>query len=395
MVTKTTIKGSKTEPVSIDGSGNLITIAKGASLTVSNSDYAIASDVGSQNNHVVVNGTITIFSNDYYAINLPSNHSSIEIRSSGKLNAGANGIFMQGDHISVDNAGTISALNGTGIILGSGSTSAVAYNSGKIFAELGVLIDADGKFINQHSGKVDAAEGLRIEGSAATVVNHGLFKSDNAAIYEFSGTLSLRNDGRIVGDLALQGNGTDVIDNRKGVIQGDILSGFGNDTLITDKANVKLTELANQGSDTVKSTVSYTLADNVEGLTLLGKKNINATGNDGAENYLRGNSGNNVLTGLAGYNEFFGMGGKDTLIGGNDVDLFGLGKHYGRDTVKGFEDGVDGIDIYRLGADNFIDMHGHIRDHGNDTWIVFGEDVLVLKGVDFDLIGADDFTYNY
>ena len=49
----------------------------------------------------------------------------------------------------------------------------------------------------------------------------------------------------------------------------------------------------------MQSSVSYTLGNNVENLTLTGSANINATGNSLA-NVLTGNSGANVLTGGAG-----------------------------------------------------------------------------------------------
>ena len=108
-----------------------------------------------------------------------------------------------------------------------------------------------------------------------------------------------------------------------------------------DNTNDIVTELANEGTDTVKSTISYTLDANVENLILLGSSNLNATGN-ALNNSLTGNIGNNILTGGAG---------KDTLIGGygNDTYIVDID-----DTV--FEDVNSGVDTiiadfdYTLGA---------------------------------------------
>ncbi|MBD2250600.1 M10 family metallopeptidase C-terminal domain-containing protein [Nostoc parmelioides FACHB-3921] len=52
-------------------------------------------------------------------------------------------------------------------------------------------------------------------------------------------------------------------------------------------------------TDTLQASVTTTLADGIENLTLIGSSNINATGNSG-NNILTGNSGNNILTGGSG-----------------------------------------------------------------------------------------------
>ena len=78
-----------------------------------------------------------------------------------------------------------------------------------------------------------------------------------------------------------------------------MIGGLGNDTYVVDAVGDVVTELAGEGTDTVQSSVSYTLSDNVENLQLTGTAAINATGNT-LDNVLTGNSGNNILSGGAG-----------------------------------------------------------------------------------------------
>jgi Ca2+-binding RTX toxin-like protein len=85
----------------------------------------------------------------------------------------------------------------------------------------------------------------------------------------------------------------------------DILQGnAGNDTYMVDNSADSVQEANGGGKDTVKSTVDYTLADNVENLILVGTA-INGTGN-GLDNKLTGNTANNVLDGGAGGADIFG-----------------------------------------------------------------------------------------
>ena len=85
--------------------------------------------------------------------------------------------------------------------------------------------------------------------------------------------------------------------------------------------SVTLNETGGNGTDTVQSWISFSLADpvhaigEIENLTLLGSGALNATGN-ALGNVLIGNSGNNILVGGAGADTLNGNWGADTMFGG-------------------------------------------------------------------------------
>ncbi|WP_395352726.1 beta strand repeat-containing protein [Variovorax sp. UC122_21] len=115
------------------------------------------------------------------------------------------------------------------------------------------------------------------------------------------------------------GLGNDILE---GGIRADVLiGGMGNDTFVVNVAGDVITELVDEGTDLVQSSISYTLGANVENLTLTGMAAITGTGN-ALDNNLTGNAANNTLTGGAGNDTLIGGGGTDTLIGGTGNDTY-------------------------------------------------------------------------
>ncbi|MBF8728909.1 calcium-binding protein [Pseudomonas guariconensis] len=122
-------------------------------------------------------------------------------------------------------------------------------------------------------------------------------------------------------DTLLGGAGNDRLDGGAGA---DILvGGSGDDTYIVDnlKDIVLENDGTNEGIDTVRASVSWTLGEHLENLTLTGSAAINGTGNAG-NNLLVGNSGKNILNGGAGNDVLDADAGIDTLVGGTGDDRY-------------------------------------------------------------------------
>jgi len=120
-------------------------------------------------------------------------------------------------------------------------------------------------------------------------------------------------------DTLAGGAGNDTIDGGTG--NDSMVGGSGDDTYFVNVSTDAVTELANEGTDTVSSSVTLTLGNNVENLVLTGTSGLSGTGN-ALNNVLTGNSGANTLTGGAGNDTIDGGAGNDTMVGGTGDDTY-------------------------------------------------------------------------
>jgi Ca2+-binding RTX toxin-like protein len=129
---------------------------------------------------------------------------------------------------------------------------------------------------------------------------------------------------------------------------------------------------AASGIDTVYSTVSRTLGDNLEYLRLQGSAGRFGTGNaldniivgNSGSNRLRGEAGNDTLTGAAGDDELNGGTGTDSMSGGAGNDRYFIDRQSDR-TVEDAADG--GIDtVYSTVSRTLGDFIEHLRFQGPD-----------------------------
>jgi len=405
MATKN-ITGLNDESIIVSTSGNTYNVAQNAKVIatggMSGGDPtgAIMEDSTAmpapKNNIYNIDGRVIGFSAGIVTL---GKNDEVHIGETGKV-SGMHGVLMTGNNSLFTNEGEIVAGQGYGVFGGEG-TKMEFHNDGSIVGLAGMVAISSDKMlmVNEDKGDIVAlqygAALISDTGQTSKFINHGsvlVSVNEGASFMGGAGNETVINDGKMTGNVILN-DGNDSFDNRGGVVQGTIAGGNGDDVLITDKASVKLYENSSEGTDTVKSTVNYTLSENVENLILLGNADINGMGNAG-DNTLHGNVGNNVLKGLAGADVLFGGKGDDQLIGGADADIFHFVKGDGHDTITDFLQGTDKVDVSEwTGMNSLADIKSHAHNDGSNVVIEFGADSLQIDNIHKADLAMADFVF--
>jgi Ca2+-binding RTX toxin-like protein len=208
----------------------------------------------------------------------------------------------------------------------------------------------------------------------------------------------------LAGNDTLYGNdGNDTLDGGDG--NDSLIGGLGDDTYVLATGDA-IKELADQGTDTVKSATltSAPVIANIEGFEYTGSSNVllqygtsnttpdRLTGGSGNDT-INGHGGNDTLNGGLGTDSLTGGDSQDNLTGGGGADrLFG---EAGNDVIYGDDSGsylgtsVTGNDTIDGGAD-----HDRIEGgNGNDSILGgTGADSLYGGFNYYDTIGEDNDT---
>lgn len=115
-------------------------------------------------------------------------------------------------------------------------------------------------------------------------------------------------------------NQTDIVNKTIAGSVNNMIGTSANNTFQVDNSSDTIVESLNAGTDTVNTSVSYSLPNNVENLTATGVLNSTLAGNS-LDNIITGNDGDNVID-VSGTIIVSGNDGTDTLKGGKGNDTY-------------------------------------------------------------------------
>lgn len=269
-----------------------------------------------------------------------------ELRNDGRIHAGATGVSLETvDGGRVLNSGEISAGTGDGVVLS--GTDLLLNNSGRITSlqATGITITGSDGWV-QNEGTVSGLVGMVLvaaegsTGAGAQVLNHGLIVgSSGTAVAGSALDESLRNAGRIDGDVELGGGADLYRGGGESSVEGTIFGEAGNDDLRGGAAGDSLSGGA--GDDFLAGRVGDDRLEGGDGSdTLRGRRD---------DDTLLGGSGADDLSGGGGEDVLAGGPGRDSLRGGSGCDTFVFTRNGSdRDYVLDFRNNTDLLDLTDL-----------------------------------------------
>jgi Ca2+-binding RTX toxin-like protein len=397
----------------VDLAGTTVTYTAGAAgpasfeYTVADFEGASSTGIVSVTNVQVTNGADTIDISG-----LGASHSLIDGRNGNDVITGGAGVDSliggggndalgggAGDDSLDGDSGSDTLDGGTGADVltgGAGNDSYVVDDIGDMVIEAaGAGTDLIQTFLTWMLGA--DVENLTLIGSGA------IDGTGNALANVITGNAAdNRLDGGSGNDTLNDGAGNDTLDGGPG--NDRLVGGLGDDAYLVDSTSDVVTENAGEGTDTVQSSVTRTLGNNFENLTLTGGASINGTGN-ALDNILVGNIGNNTLNGGAGADTIFGGAGNDTYVVDDVGDVIFEAAGEGTDLVQSSVTRTlsPNIENLTLTGSAAIDGTGNDLDNvllgntganildgglGNDTLRGGNGDDIILGGLGDDVIDA-------
>ncbi|MGE5546731.1 MAG: hypothetical protein ACM33T_07535 [Solirubrobacterales bacterium] len=293
------------------------------------------------------------------AYTLAANVENLYLTGHGRNGTG-NGVanYIEGNEL----ANSLSGMAGDDTLVSNGGADVLDGGDG---TDLAILAGLEGDYVatKDSSGALIFTIPAELDDVGGIITPASSIKVTKVETIQFGDgteitTLNQTIDATHGGDLSATGFGNDIVkgtadaDDIDGRLGADTMSGGGGDDVYhVDDAKDVVSEVAGQGTDTVYSSVSFTLGANVEHLTLTGAAAISGTGN-GDANSLVGNAGANTLKGMGGNDVLAGMGGNDTLDGGDGSDQ------------AVFDDSADAFDITVGTGGAYTLAHRVVNDDG-------------------------------
>lgn len=280
---------------------------------------------------------------------------------SGNIRKTVIGVEAIWDYNSASAQGTQEAAYMSSILSGSygGRSEDITYNGGVgSVSDITVsnnIIDPGYKSASVIYAGADVSTGYdgnqKIVGNISNlnVSNNVIFGTSNT---DFKDVLRLHENGASITGLTNKNN--NVFD---GTHADNLIGTASKNMFYVDSDKDILTDTSATDADQVYSSISYTLPEKIENLTLIGSGALDATGNNG-NNVLAGNGYANTLSAGAGDDTLSGGLGNDKLTGGSGKDVFLFNSILRSDNIDTITDFTIGQDKIGLSSVIFGNLEG-------------------------------------
>jgi Ca2+-binding RTX toxin-like protein len=186
--------------------------------------------------------------------------------------------------------------------------------------------------------------------------------------------------GNAGSDTLIAGSGDDTLVAGAGI--ASLVGGSGHDTFVINNAADVIVADPLALSNSIISSVSYVMPNNVQALTLTGSANLTATGNS-LNDVITGNAGNDILYAGSGADTLVAGTGGGAMVGGSGIDTFVFGLGSGRQTILDTLKSVG--DVIRFGPGITAADLNVVQQ---------GADLLLSYGTQGDSVLIQNFTPN-